>query len=238
MVLGAAAVIGRMFSYQLLVQHRGLGICRQRGVRSELPARLQTLCQEQLIRQRMGPPEAEYAFKHELTWEVAYGRLLRKDRRRMHRRIAEALEELPAERVYEQVEVLAHHWTQAGVIEKAIHYRVRAGERARCLGASLEAVGFLESALNDMPDPASPELTKEVANIHEGLGDVYLENLARHDEARRHYERFFAMASSPESRARAARKLGVVLLLQGHVAEAREYCQTGAIIAGQSAWSG
>jgi predicted ATPase len=54
-------------------------------------------------------PEREYTFKHALTHEVAYGGLLQERRRVLHAGIVAALEALPAERLAEQVERLAHH---------------------------------------------------------------------------------------------------------------------------------
>jgi predicted ATPase len=69
-------------------------------------------------------PEQEYAFKHALTHEVAYGSLLQERRRVLHTRIVETLEALAGDRVAEQVERLAHHALRGEVWDKArnIHY--------------------------------------------------------------------------------------------------------------------
>jgi predicted ATPase len=89
-----------------------------------------TLERAQLVRERVRVPEREYIFKHHLTQEAAYNGLLERERRAYHRRVAEALELLCPERIEERVELLAHHWEQAGEVEKAIHYLHQAGDKA------------------------------------------------------------------------------------------------------------
>ena len=62
---------------------------------------------------------ATYLFKHALVQDAAYGTLLREPRRALHARIAETLEEQFADIAETQPEMLAHHCTEAGLIEKA-----------------------------------------------------------------------------------------------------------------------
>ena len=59
-------------------------------------------------------PEAEYAFKHPLTQEVAYRSQLAERRARVHAAVARAIEELYAEKLDERAALLAHHWEGAG----------------------------------------------------------------------------------------------------------------------------
>ena len=92
-------------------------------------------------------PELEYTFKHALTHEVAYGSLLSERRRAAHAQIVEAIERLPAERLSEHVEQLAHHAIRAETWEKAVRYLREAGQRARARSANREAVGCFEQAL-------------------------------------------------------------------------------------------
>jgi tetratricopeptide (TPR) repeat protein len=228
-VLETAAVIGRLFAYRLLAEVALEEDTTPEATPSDLESHLLTLQREQLIRERSRLPELEYIFKHHLTWEVAYSRLLKKERRRKHRQVAEALERSFPERAQEQVEVLAHHWGQAGVPKKAIHYRVLAGERARCLGASLEAISFYEAAVLEMARLQAPGLELELYQTHEGLGDVYLENLSRQDKALEHYEQFLQLSCSTEEQARAARKLAAVYLMQGDLTRARAYFERALI---------
>jgi class 3 adenylate cyclase/tetratricopeptide (TPR) repeat protein len=93
-------------------------------------------------------PELIYTFKHALTQEVAYGSLLQEQRRISHARIVEAIEELYADRVLEQVERLAYHAVQGEVWGKAVAYCRQAGEKALVRSAHREAMGYFEQALS------------------------------------------------------------------------------------------
>jgi predicted ATPase/class 3 adenylate cyclase len=92
-------------------------------------------------------PEHAYTFKHALTHEVAYNSLLQERRRALHTRIVEALEGLPADRLPEQVERLAHHALRGEVWAKALAYCRQAGDKAATRSAYREAVAYFEQAL-------------------------------------------------------------------------------------------
>lgn len=92
-------------------------------------------------------PELEYTFKHALTHEVAYGSLLLERRRQLHAAIVGAIERIYADRLAEQVELLAHHAVRGHVVDKAVRYLRQAGARAVARSANREAVGFFEQAL-------------------------------------------------------------------------------------------
>ncbi|MBC8249384.1 MAG: tetratricopeptide repeat protein, partial [Anaerolineales bacterium] len=214
-VLRMAAVIGRIFLYRVLETIAEEG--------RELDVYLLTLQREEMIRERARLPELEYIFKHELTREAAYNGLLKKERRVFHRKVAEALEQLFPDRIEEQVELLAHHWEQAGEPEKAINYLLQAGDRARRLGASLEAVDFYQLALQTAAGLETPERVVGLHHVHERLGDVYLEHLSRHAEALQHYECFLELSELDEDAARGGRKVATVHLLRGDLPQAQEY---------------
>src|SRR5262249_26610152 len=93
------------------------------------------------------PPQATYLFKHALVQDAAYGTLLREPRRALHARIAETLESQFAEIAENQPEVLARHFTEAGIGETAIQYWSKAGERALQRSANAEAAAHLTSAI-------------------------------------------------------------------------------------------
>ena len=142
------AALGREFSHALLaaVDDRS---------EAELQAALDQLVASELVFRRGTPPEATYSFKHALVQDAAYGTLLRSRRQQLHARIAQVLEGQFPETVETQPEVLAHHCTQAGFIEKAVEYWHRAGERAVRRSANLEAIQHLEVALElsaSLPD--------------------------------------------------------------------------------------
>src|SRR3989454_144359 len=92
-------------------------------------------------------PEHAYTFKHALTHEVAYRRLLQERRRALRARIVEALEALTGERLADQVERLADHAVRGEVWDKALGDCWQAGAKAMERPASREAGGWYEQAL-------------------------------------------------------------------------------------------
>jgi hypothetical protein len=89
------------------------------------------------------PPQATYVFKHALIQDAAYQSLLKSTRQQYHQRIAQVLGAQFSELVETQPELLAHHYTEAGLAEQAIPYWQRAGERAVQRSANVEATGHL-----------------------------------------------------------------------------------------------
>ena len=118
-------------------------------------------------------PERVYTFKHALTHEVAYGGLLQERRRVLHARIAQALLERFPETAETRPELLAHHYTAAGVHDQAIQYWERAGQRANERSAYVEAIDHFTKGLEmlhtlrDTPERAQYELQLQLA-----LGDA------------------------------------------------------------------
>jgi predicted ATPase len=127
------AVIGREFSHALLA-----AVADRRQV--DLHSALDQLVQAELIFRRGSPPEATYSFKHALVQDAAYGTLLKPRRQHLHARIARVLEEQFAEQARAQPELLAHHFSQAGLSNEALSYWQRAGELASARSAQAEAV--------------------------------------------------------------------------------------------------
>src|SRR5262249_46801268 len=74
-------------------------------------------------------PEAEYAFRHPLTQEVALQSQLSDRRTRLHAAIARAIEARRPERLDEEAGVLAHHWEEAGDVLQAARWHHRAAIR-------------------------------------------------------------------------------------------------------------
>src|SRR5207302_3116675 len=91
---------------------------------------LRQLVEAELLYQRGIPPQATYLFKHALIQDAAYQSLLRSTRQQHHQRIAQVLEARFPETAATQPELLAHHYTEAGVLTQAILYWQRAGQRA------------------------------------------------------------------------------------------------------------
>ena len=80
--------------------------------------------------QRGVPPQATYTFKHALIQDAAYQSLLRSTRQQYHQRLAQVLAEQFPETAETQPELLAHHYTEAGLSEPAVAYWQQAGQRA------------------------------------------------------------------------------------------------------------
>ncbi|MCL7452606.1 MAG: AAA family ATPase, partial [Anaerolineae bacterium] len=177
-LLQLASVIGRIFLYRILAE-----IARAESAAYEqlrLDQRLETLQREDLIRERARIPELEYIFKHDLTREAAYNGLLKRRRRAYHQQVAEALERLFPERVEELLGLLAYHWEQAGVAEKAVDCLQRAGDQARLAYALDEAVGYYQRALAFLRQGEDHRAT---ARMLMKLGLAY-HNAFRYEEAR------------------------------------------------------
>ncbi|MGI8550040.1 MAG: ATP-binding protein [Dehalococcoidia bacterium] len=145
------AVLGRSFSYELLQAVSTL----EEGA---LQAALVQLAEAGLIYQRGVPPQATYLFKHALIQDAAYQSLLRSRRQQLHERSAQVLLDRFPELVGLQPELLAHHYTEAGVTEEAVAWWQRAGERALQRTATKEAISHFTRALDLLPAlPDGPE---------------------------------------------------------------------------------
>jgi predicted ATPase len=86
-------------------------------------------------------------FKHALIQDAAYESLLKSARQHYHQRIAQVLESQFPETVEGQPELLAHHYTEAGLSALAVAYWQRAGKRASERSAYVEAISHLRKGL-------------------------------------------------------------------------------------------
>jgi class 3 adenylate cyclase/predicted ATPase len=142
------AVLGREFSYELLQAVSSMDEVL-------LQKRLRQLVEAELMYQRGLPPQATYLFKHALIQDTAYQSLLKSKRQQLHQQIAQVLAERFPETAETQPELLAHHYTEAGLKEQAIPYWQKAGERATQRSAHVEAITHLTKgleALKTLPD--------------------------------------------------------------------------------------
>jgi class 3 adenylate cyclase/DNA-binding winged helix-turn-helix (wHTH) protein/tetratricopeptide (TPR) repeat protein len=114
-------------------------------------------------------PTLTYTIKHALIQEVANQSLLHSARQPYHQRIAQALAEQFPEMVAPHPELLAHHYTEAGLEEEAIPYWQQAGQRAVERSANIEAISHftkgldLLKALPETPERLQHELTLQLA---------------------------------------------------------------------------
>jgi class 3 adenylate cyclase/predicted ATPase len=130
---------------------------------------LHQLVEEEFLYQRGLPPQATYVFKHALIQDAAYQSLLKSTRQQYHQRTAQVLEAQFADTVETQPEVLAYHYTEAGLSAQAIPYWQRAGQQAFQRGANPEAVQHLTrglallDTLPETPARAQHELDLQIA---------------------------------------------------------------------------
>ena len=107
------AAIGREFSYSLLRAVVGRDETALRDALAQLEQAELVFCQGE-------PPEAVYSFKHVLVRDAAYESMLKSRRQQLHGQIARALEQSFADIGASQPEIVAHHFTAAGLVEPAI----------------------------------------------------------------------------------------------------------------------
>jgi predicted ATPase len=152
------ATLGREFAYELLqaVSPWDEGTLQQG---------LHQLVAAEFLYQQGLPPQATYRFKHALIQDAAYQSLLKSTRQQYHQRIAQILEARFPETVARQPELLAHHYTEAGLHVPAITYWQQAGEQATQRSAHVEAIAHcskgveLLKTLPETPERALQELT-------------------------------------------------------------------------------
>ena len=140
-----AASIGREFPYDLL---RALKPADEPALQRQLAG----LVAAELIASHGAPPNLSYSFKHALIRDAAYESLLKSTRRHYHCRIGEVLRQQFPETAAAHPELLAQHFTEAGLAAEAITYWERAGEHAVARSAYQEAIGHLTQGLQLVSD--------------------------------------------------------------------------------------
>src|SRR5262244_1051270 len=195
-----AAVIGREFSHALLAS-----VVRQ--PEAELRSALDRLIAAGLLFRRGMLSHATYLFKHALVQDAAYGTLLRAPRRALHARIAETIESEFTETAESQPELLARHWTEAGLIEKAASLWGKAGQRSLARSALVEAAEQLTRALDQIATlPGTPVVRGEQIKLQVALVNALMhvkgyaapEPKAAVEQARQFIERAEALGEPPE----------------------------------------
>ena len=157
------AVLGRTFAYELLQAVAPLDeLALWRG--------LGQLVQAEVLYQRGVPPQATYTFKHALVQDAAYQSLLRSTRQQYHLRTAHVVAERFPDLAETQPELLAHHYTEAGLAEPAVGYWQQAGERGNARSAFVEAVAHCTkglAVLQTLPD--TPARAQRELRLHLAL---------------------------------------------------------------------
>jgi len=208
-VMQVASVIGREFVFRILQTIMGM--------RKELKSQLLNLQGLEFISQKRLFPELEYIFKHALTREVAYNSLLQKHKKKIHKNIGIAIEDLYPSRLEEFYELLAYHYEQAEIHDKTIDYLIHAADRAKAIYANDEAIAFYRKATKHLgllpkKEGELPDKWRKIATqLYEGFANT-LELTGHHSEAMKAYESALIHISKDDSiwRAHLHRKTGNV----------------------------
>jgi DNA-binding CsgD family transcriptional regulator/Flp pilus assembly protein TadD len=208
-VLVLAAVAGRRFDFAILQQ-----------MTHHDEQQLLTLMKELMSAQLVVEESAEqFAFRHALTRQAMYTELLVRERKALHRTMAETMESLYVGALEAHLAELAYHFSEAGVFEKALSYAQQAGERAQRLYAPHAAIEQYTRAL----DAASHLALAPRAALYHARGQAY-ETLGEFEQARHDYEQ--ALGAAYEAHDGVAEWQSLLDL--GYLWAGRDYQQTGA----------
>ncbi|CDX03967.1 Transcriptional activator domain [Desulfitobacterium hafniense] len=142
-VLDTAAVIGREFDFAVLAKAVSLA-------EDAVLDGLGELCSQGMIQTTGGN---RYSFDHSLTREVAYCEIEPSRRQSLHRRIAEALECTRGDQPESAEGMIAWHFGESNMPERAAPYALRAGYYSLRFAAWNEAIAFYEQAFKYLGDP-------------------------------------------------------------------------------------
>jgi class 3 adenylate cyclase/tetratricopeptide (TPR) repeat protein len=185
-LLQDAAVVGKVFWLGVLAALAG-------AVRS-LEEPLHALERKELVRRERRSSvagETQYTFLHLLMRDAAYGQIPRAGRADKHRRAAEWIESLSADRSEDRAEMLAYHYTSAlelaraasletGTLAERARVALReAGDRAFALGAFAAAGRLYAGALELWPRDGAERARLlfrygRAVDIVEGTGEAVL----------------------------------------------------------------
>jgi class 3 adenylate cyclase len=181
-----ASVIGQSFRLELLGS-----LYPVEDARSDLPSHLNRLEKLNLV-QRSGADSPLYAFSHVVVRDAAYNSVPFARRRQLHRSVAEWYEREFESNLAPHLALLAHHWTQAESLEKAVYYCSEAGKQSLRNHANPEAARLFSEALRLDESAANGAMPRARAKrrseweLH--LGKAYV-NWSKYVEGRAHLER-------------------------------------------------
>jgi class 3 adenylate cyclase/tetratricopeptide (TPR) repeat protein len=161
-----AATIGREFTLQLLRDASGLP-------ESDVGAALTNLVRSGLIVPKEGAKGSGFLFKHALLQQAAEGTILRERSQQLHALIGQMMEMREPEAGSAYPELLAQHFADGGLFDKAADYWLLAGVKAGKTWAKVEAAQMFGKGIEAakmMPD--SPERSRRILRLELERGDV------------------------------------------------------------------
>ncbi|WP_437909969.1 AAA family ATPase [Sorangium sp. So ce327] len=177
-----AAVLGRELDGALLLGTAGIG--EEAWMEALRELRVRQIFEE--------AGEGRLRFVHDKIREIAYKQIPEGRLRELHRRAAERIEATLSEGAADRAPVLAHHFSRAGVHDKAIAHLTEAGDRARSVYANSDAIALYRAAIAEVSRraeaPGAPAVDDDArrATLEERIGDV-LAITGKQDDARRAY---------------------------------------------------
>ncbi len=178
-VLTLAAVAGRHFDFTLLQQ-------LTRYDEHQLLLVMKELVSAQLV---VEESDDQFAFRHALTRQAIYSQLLARERRMLHRTIAETMEQQAPGTPDLHLEDLAYHFYQARDWQKAVDYAQRAGEKALGLYSHRAAIDYFtwaREAADHLSLPPSTQYPGLRPSLFRARGQAY-ETLGEFEQARHDY---------------------------------------------------
>jgi class 3 adenylate cyclase/predicted ATPase len=165
-VAQVGSALGREFSYELLAA------VAQRSA-TELNAALDQLVGAGLVFRQGALPHASFLFKHALVQDAAYSTLLRGRRQELHTQTAQALAAHYPELVESQPELFAHHYAEAGLVEKSVTFWAKAGHGSAARSAMPEAAAQFQKGLDQLALlSGNPERQRQELEFRCALGAV------------------------------------------------------------------
>jgi predicted ATPase/DNA-binding winged helix-turn-helix (wHTH) protein len=159
------SAIGRAFSHALIATVA-------RKPEAELQGDLDRLIVAGLLFRQGVPPHATYQFKHALVQDVAYTTLLKHRRHQLHSDIASAIAEQTVLGIEGGPEILAYHYSEAGLFAEAIDYWLKAAQRAAMRSAYVEAIAHLRSGL-ELSRISKGDVNREI-DLQLAVGAAYI----------------------------------------------------------------
>jgi class 3 adenylate cyclase/tetratricopeptide (TPR) repeat protein len=214
------SVIGRQFSYALLQVVSQLD-------ETMLQRELGRLVEAELLYQKGLLPHATYIFKHALVHDSAYESLLKSSRQQYHQRIAYTLEKQFTEAAENQPELLAYHFAQGNVWEKALAYFSQAAKKATQALATHEALSLYEQALDAAHRVEPPVAPQALLPIHQAKVDLYVIT-SDYERAWAEGERYLALAQEAGDQMHegvALVSMGMASILDHHIDQGLTYAQ-------------
>ena len=176
-VLQAVSAIEREFSYELIKRVTDLP-------EKDLLSALSILKDTELLYERGIYPRSTYIFKHALTREVVYDSILIKNRKILHEKIGNAIEELYMDNLDEYCGILTEHYIDAQNYKKGEEYSKKAGKIAEKKASLTDAIEYNKKRIDCLEKlPQTEVIEKKIIDARTILG-LYIYQLNYPKEAK------------------------------------------------------